>query len=158
MLTADGPRLLEFNVRLGDPEAQVILPRLDIPLAPLLHAAATDRLAAAAAALGVEDGMLPVTPGAAVGVVLAAEGYPGTPASGDTISGIDEARASGALVFEAGTARRDDGTPVTKGGRVVTVVGRGPDRAAAAADAYRAAGLVQFRGRQFRTDIGRDQA
>jgi phosphoribosylamine--glycine ligase len=163
MLTAEGPRLLEFNVRFGDPEAQAILPRLDIPLAPLLHAAATDRLAAAAAALGVDGladgtGLLPATPGAAVGVVLAAEGYPGTVTSGDPIRGLEEARAVGALVFEAGTRRRDDGVPVTRGGRVLTVVGQGPDRASAAAQAYRAAALVEFRGRQYRTDIGRGQA
>jgi phosphoribosylamine--glycine ligase len=166
MLTADGPRLLEFNVRFGDPEAQVILPRLDVPLAPLLHAAATDRLSAAAAELGVAGpaagsgatGLLPVTSGAAVGVVLAAEGYPGAVASGDAIEGIAEARAAGALVFEAGTARRMDGTPETRGGRVLTVVGRGPDGASAAREAYRAAELVRFRGRQYRTDIGRSQA
>ena len=155
MLTAQGPRLLEFNVRFGDPEAQVILPRLGVPLAPLLQAAATDRLAAAAASLEVRENILPATPDAAVGVVLAAEGYPGPAVSGDPISGIEEARAAGALVFEAGTARRPDGTAVTKGGRVVTVVGRGADRPAAAAAAYQAAELVRFRGRQFRRDIGR---
>jgi phosphoribosylamine--glycine ligase len=156
MLTAEGPRLLEFNVRFGDPEAQVVLPRLDVPLAPLLHAAATDRLAAAAAALGVEDTVLPSTGDAAVGVVLATEGYPGTSASGDEITGIDDARGGGAaLVFEAGTTRRDDGATVTKGGRVLTVVGRGHDLAAAAAAAYEAVAHVRFRGRQFRSDIGR---
>jgi phosphoribosylamine--glycine ligase len=155
MLTAEGPRLLEFNVRFGDPEAQVVLPRLDIPLAPLLHAAATDRLAAAAAALGVDDTLLPSTGDAAVGVVFAAEGYPGTSAAGDEITGIAEARGCGALVFEAGTTRRDDGATVTKGGRVLTIVGRGSDLAAAAAAAYEAGAHVRFRGRQFRGDIGR---
>jgi phosphoribosylamine---glycine ligase len=155
MLTAEGPRLLEFNVRFGDPEAQVVLPRLDVPLAPLLHAAATDRLAAAAAALGVDDTLLPETGDAAVGVVFAAEGYPATSASGDEITGIAEARACGGLVFEAGTGRREDGTPVTKGGRVLTVVGRGRDLAAATAAAYEAGAHVRFRGRQFRGDIGR---
>jgi len=155
MLTAEGPRLLEFNVRFGDPEAQVVLPRLDVPLAPLLHAAATDRLAAAAAALGVENTVLPSTGDAAVGVVLATEGYPGASTPGDEIAGIDDARGGGALVFEAATTRRDDGAPVTKGGRVLTVVGRGRDLAAAAAAAYEAVAHVRFRGRQFRSDIGR---
>ena len=73
-------------------------------------------------------------------------------------TGIAEARAAGALVFEAGTAHRADGTPETRGGRVLTVVGLGPDGVAAAAEAYRAADLVRFRGRQYRTDIGRSQA
>jgi phosphoribosylamine--glycine ligase len=153
MLTAEGPRLLEYNVRLGDPEAQAILPRLAAPLATLLLAAATDRLAAAAAALGLSDPLLPALPGSAVAVVLAAQGYPGTPASGDAIAGIEEARALGANVFEAGTARRD-GQAVTAGGRVLTVVGQGPDLATAASAAYSAADGVRFPGRQMRRDIG----
>jgi phosphoribosylamine--glycine ligase len=153
MLTAEGPRLLEYNVRFGDPEAQAILPRVTVPLAPLLLAAATDRLGAAAAALGIGGPLLPAGPGAAVAVVLAAAGYPGTPVTGDPIVGIDAARARGALVFEAGTARRD-GSVVTAGGRVLTVVGQGTDLAAAATAAYAAAELVQFRGRQLRHDIG----
>ncbi len=153
MLTAEGPRLLEYNVRFGDPEAQAILPRVTAPLAPLLLAAATDRLSAAAAALGIGDTLLPASPDAAVAVVLAAAGYPGKPVTGDPIAGIDAARARGALVFEAGTARRD-GSVVTAGGRVLTVVGQGTDLAAAATAAYAAAELVQFRGRQLRRDIG----
>lgn len=154
MLTPDGPRLLEFNARFGDPETQVMLPLLAVPLAPLLLAAAQDRLAAAAAALGIAGPLLPTRPGAAVGVVLAAEGYPAAPVTGDPIEGIEEARASGALVFEAGTARRD-GRTVTAGGRVLTVVGRGRDLDAAADAAHAAADLVRFRGRQVRRDIGR---
>ena len=154
MLTAEGPRLLEYNVRLGDPEAQAILPRVAAPLATLLLAAATDRLAAAAEALGIEGPLLPAQSGSTVAVVLAAEGYPGTPATGDEIEGIDAARALGGLVFEAGTARRE-GRAVTAGGRVLTVVGRGGDLETAASAAHRAAGVVRFRGRQVRGDIGR---
>ncbi len=154
MLTADGPRLLEYNVRFGDPEAQAILPRVAAPLATLLLAAATDRLAAAAAALGIAGTLLPAHPESAVAVVLAAEGYPGTPATGDAIEGIEAARARGALVFEAGTARHL-GRAITAGGRVLTVVGRGSDLGSAASAAHRAADAVRFRGRQMRGDIGR---
>ena len=153
MLTDAGPRLLEYNVRFGDPEAQAILPRVAVPLAPLLLAAATDRLAEAAGALGIDGVLVPARPEATVAVVLAAEGYPGTPATGDAIEGIDAARAAGALVFEAGTACRD-GRRVTAGGRVLTVVGRGRDVPDAAARAHAAADLVRFRGRQVRGDIG----
>ncbi len=154
MLTDEGPRLLEYNVRFGDPEAQAILPRVAVPLAPLLLAAATDRLAEAATALGIGGPLLPAREEAAVALVLAAEGYPGTPATGDEIEGIDAARAAGALVFEAGTARRE-GRTVTSGGRVLTVVGRGRDVPEAAERAHAAADLVHFRGRQVRADIGR---
>jgi phosphoribosylamine--glycine ligase len=157
MLTLGGPRLLEYNVRFGDPEAQAILPRVAAPLATLLLAAATGRLAAAAAALGLSDPLLPAHAESAVAVVLAARGYPGTPVAGDAIVGIEEARALGALVFEAGTARRD-GQAVTSGGRVLTVVGQGPDLATAASAAYSAAERVRFRGRQVRRDIGRPWA
>ncbi len=154
MLTAEGPQLLEYNVRFGDPEAQAILPRVAVPLATLLLAAATDRLAAAAEALGIAGLRLPSRPESTVAVVLAAEGYPGTPVTGDEIEGIETARATGALVFEAGTARRD-GRALTAGGRVLTVVGRGSDLEAAASAAHRAAGAVRFRGQQVRGDIGR---
>ncbi|MGO9178250.1 MAG: phosphoribosylamine--glycine ligase [Candidatus Limnocylindrales bacterium] len=157
MLTPGGPRLLEYNVRFGDPEAQAILPRVAGPLATLLLAAATDRLAAAVAALGLSGPLLPAHPGSAVAVVLAAHGYPGTPATGYAIAGIEEARALEALVFEAGTARRD-GQAVTAGGRVLTVVGPGPDLATAASAAHAAADRVRFRGRQVRRDIGRPWA
>jgi phosphoribosylamine---glycine ligase len=154
MLTDAGPRLLEYNVRLGDPEAQAILPRLAVPLAPLLLAAATDRLAAAAAALGIAGSVLPATPGATVGVVLATDGYPASPVVGDPVEGIEAARASGALVFEGGT-RRTGGAVVTAGGRVLTVVAGGDDLARAAGAAHAAAACVTFRGRQMRGDIGR---
>ncbi|MGZ3587579.1 MAG: phosphoribosylamine--glycine ligase [Candidatus Limnocylindrales bacterium] len=154
MLTGDGPRLLEFNVRLGDPEAQALLPRLAIPLAPLLLAAAAGRLREAAAALDLRDGLVPAAAESAVAVVLAAPGYPGTPRLGGRIEGLDAARASGALVFAAGVAADQDGRLVTAGGRVLAVVGRGPTAAAAAETAYAGVARVAFPGRQVRRDIG----
>jgi phosphoribosylamine--glycine ligase len=150
MLTADGPRVLEFNVRLGDPEAQVILPRLLDPLAPLIAAAATGALS------DVTD--LPVLrsgPEATVGITLAVDGYPDAPRTGDVLTGITEARQSGALVFGAGVRTDGDARLVTGGGRVVTVVGDGPDVETAAAVAYAGAEHVEFAGRRMRTDIGR---
>lgn len=153
MLTDHGARLLEYNARFGDPETQAILPRLAVPLAPLLLAAASDRLADVAAALGVDGSLLPACPGAAAAVVLAAEGYPGTPRAGDEIRGVEDARAAGALVFEAGTARRE-GVPVTAGGRVLTVVGEGRDLEEARRIAYAAAARISFEGMQLRRDIG----
>jgi phosphoribosylamine--glycine ligase len=157
MLTADGPRLLEFNARFGDPETQAILPRLDVPLAPLLLGAATGRLAETAAALGVDRPLLPVSDGAAVAVVLAAPGYPASPEAGAVVEGLDEAVACGALVFGAGLGRDDRGRLVTAGGRVVTVVGRGRGVGEAADAAYAAAERVRFAGRQLRSDIGRER-
>lgn len=147
MLTVDGPKLLECNARLGDPEAQVILPRLAVPLGPLLLTAARGRLETPAGA------RIAVLPGAAVGIVLAAGTYPGAPGDGDAIDGIDAARASGALVFHAGTRRDDGGGFVTNGGRVLAVVGRGPDQAAARAVAESAADAISWRGMRRRHDI-----
>src|SRR3989442_762873 len=112
MLTAAGPRLLEFNARFGDPETQVILPRLAGPLGPVLLAAARGSLRAVSP--------LPVDPRAAVGIVLAAEGYPRDPRRGDTLEGIDDARYAGSLVFHAGTARRRSDGWAPNGGRVLT--------------------------------------
>ncbi len=146
MLTADGPRVLEFNVRLGDPETQAILPRLGVPLHELLLECATGTLSL--------TGVLPVEAEASVAVFLAAEGYPDQSRRGDAIRGIEAARESGALVFGAGVAASGDGF-VTAGGRVVTVVGRGADVAAAAETAYAAAELIEFEGKYFRHDIGR---
>ena len=153
MLTADGPALLEFNARFGDPETQAILPRLAIPLGPLLLAAARGRLAEAAAEAGITGSLLPADPGAAVAVVLAAAGYPGTSRRGDAIDGLADAAAGGALVFHAGTARAADGRWMTAGGRVLAVVGKGPDLPAARAAAERAAGEVRWTGMQRRHDI-----
>jgi phosphoribosylamine--glycine ligase len=145
MLTDDGPALLECNARLGDPEAQVILPRLAGALGPVLAAAAARSLAA----------MPPLTvlPGAAVGIVLASEGYPGTPKRGLPIDGIEAAAAAGALVFHGGTVGRPDGGYGTNGGRVLSVVGRGADLPAARAAAEGAADRISWDGMQRRHDI-----
>jgi phosphoribosylamine--glycine ligase len=152
MLTRDGPVLLECNARFGDPETQVILPRLAAPLGPLL-------LAAARGALPAGTARLATLPGASAGVVLAAAGYPDDPRRGDAIAGLDEAAATGdALVFHAGTTRSADGTYRTAGGRVLAVVARGSDLAEASSLADRAADTVRFDGRQRRRDIGRAPA
>ena len=153
ILTGDGAALLECNARFGDPETQVSLPRVATPLAPLLLAAAQGRLAAAAADAGITGLLLPATADAAVGIVLAAAGYPDAPRAGDAIAGLPEAEAGGGLVFHAGTARDAAGTWRVRGGRVLTVVGRGPDLAAARAAAERAADAVTFAGLQRRHDI-----
>lgn len=152
ILTADGPRLLEFNVRFGDPEAQATLPRLMVPLAPLLLAAASGRLAEAFGDRAVAAALLPVRGVATVAIVLAAAGYPGAPVTGDTITGIGEAQASGALVFHGATRASGNGF-VTAGGRVLTVVGTGEDLVAARARAYAAVGRIRFSGQHYRRDI-----
>jgi phosphoribosylamine---glycine ligase len=145
-LTAAGIRVVEFNARFGDPETQVVLDRLATPLGGLLNAAATGRLADAPG--------LRWTPGAAVTVVLAAAGYPGTPADGDRIDGIAEAeRVAGAYVLHAGTAAAADGHLVSSGGRVLNVVGTGQDIAEARCAAYQAAGKIRMRGGWYRRDI-----
>jgi phosphoribosylamine--glycine ligase len=146
MITATGPRVVEFNVRFGDPEAQVILPMLAENLPQLLMAAATGTLSSRAAQMRDER---------LVGVVIASAGYPESSDSGRVIRGLsDAASVPGALVFHAGTAARD-GHVVTAGGRVLTVVGRGPSYQDAIAVAYRAVAKIQFEGMQFRTDIGK---
>jgi phosphoribosylamine--glycine ligase len=150
MLTDDGPVLLECNARLGDPEAQVILPRLAGALGPVLAAASRGDVRAAP---GLAAGRLPVLPGATVGIVLASAGYPGTPARGLPIEGLDAAAAGGALVFHAGTIGRPGGGYGTNGGRVLSVVGRGPDLTLARDAAERAADLVAWDGMQRRRDI-----
>jgi phosphoribosylamine--glycine ligase len=144
MLTADGPILLECNARLGDPEAQVILPRLAGALGPVLAAAADRDLPGAPLAVHV---------GAAVGIVLASEGYPGTPKRGLPIDGLEAAAAAGALVFHGGSIGRPGGGFGTSGGRVLTLVGRGADLAAARDAAEQAANLVSWDGMQRRHDI-----
>jgi phosphoribosylamine--glycine ligase len=146
MLTKDGPQVVEFNVRFGDPEAQVVLPRLDEDLSWLLASAATAALPSRPARF---------RPDPVVGVVLASAGYPESSSSGQVITGLDQAAAEpGALVFHAGTAMRD-GRLTTAGGRVLTVVGRGGDYQQAIDVAYRAASHIHFDGMQRRTDIGR---
>lgn len=163
MLTADGPYLLEFNVRFGDPETQAILPRLatGLSLGSLMTAAAVGELARAARDAGIDDLVLPAEPAAAVGITLAAAGYPDHPRTGDPIEGIPAARAARGLVFGAGVASSADGAPgelVTVGGRILTVVGRGADVESAADAAYAAAAEISFAGRQMRNDIGRRPA
>ncbi len=146
MLTVDGPKVIEFNVRLGDPEAQVILPLIDEPLAPLLAAAARGSLDRASVRRGSDR---------LTGVVLASRGYPAASSSGQAIEGIHAAESiPGVTVYHAGTAMRD-GRLVTSGGRVLTVVGRGDDFAEAIARAYAGVMQISFDGMQFRHDIGR---
>ena len=145
MLTADGPKVIEFNVRLGDPEAQVILSLIDEPLLPLLVASAKGDLASRTVQLA---------PGTRVGVTVASRGYPEQAESGQVIRGLDEASLlPDVAVFHAGTARRGDAI-VTAGGRVLTVVGSGADYASAIARAYDGVAHVSFDGMQFRRDIG----
>ena len=144
MLTAAGPRVIEFNVRFGDPEAQVILPRLDADLLDLLDRAATGSLVGAAA---------PGTAEACVSVVVAAEGYPEAPVAGGAISGLPAAEAlEDVTVFHAGTAE-SAGTLVAAGGRVLNVTARGRDFAKARRRAYEAVGLIHLEGSMHRTDI-----
>jgi phosphoribosylamine--glycine ligase len=139
-ITPDGPAVIEFNCRFGDPETQVVLALLRTPLAGLLHATATGRLA--------EHPPLKWADGAAVTVVIAAEGYPDPPRVGDVITGAD---APG--VLHGGTRRRTDGAVVSAGGRVLSVVGTGPDLAAARDEAYAKAHAVHLTGSHHRTDI-----
>jgi len=147
MLTADGPKVLEFNCRFGDPETQVLLPRMPYGFGTLLHACATGRLAYEAAHAGFDDG-------AAVTVVIASGGYPGAYRTGFPIHGLDDAEAiEGVTVFHAGTAREDEGRFVTAGGRVLSVTGVGADLAEARARAYEGVGVIHFDGAHHRTDI-----
>ena len=148
-LTAAGIRVVEFNARFGDPETQVILDRLATPLGGLLAAAAAGDLAG--------TGRPAWAPGAAVTVVIAAKGYPAAPASGDEIDGLKDAeRIPGAYILQAGTTATGAGALTSSGGRVLDVVGTGPDLATARGAAYRAAGLVRMRGGWYRTDIAAD--
>ena len=172
MLTAEGPKVIEFNVRLGDPEAQVVLPMLTGELAPVLAAAANGELSAPSQAVAANGEMaapsltaaasgklaapsLACSPDPHVGVVLASGGYPGAITTGEPIMGLDAAAAlDGVLLFHAGTGLRD-GAVVTTGGRVLTAVGRGGDMATAIERAYAAEACISFARKQVRTDIGR---
>jgi phosphoribosylamine--glycine ligase len=156
ILTADGPVLLEFNARFGDPETQVLLPLLERSLGALLAGAAGGRLAETARAHGIAGPVLPSDVAAAVGIVLASAGYPDAPRGGDVIAGLDAARDAGALVFHAATERDASGAWRTRGGRALTVVGLGPEVAEARAVAERAVGLIAFTGMQRRHDIAAD--
>ncbi len=150
-LTPGGIRVVEFNARFGDPEAQVVLDRLGTPLGGLLAAAAAGDLAAA--------GKLTWLPGAAVTVVIAAEGYPAAPVGGDEMGGIDEAGlVPGSYVLHAGTARDSSGRLVASGGRVLDIVAAGTDQATARASAYQAAARIRMRGSWYRRDIAAEPA
>jgi len=145
MITKDGPRVVEFNCRFGDPECQAILPRLDEDILPVFDAVARGRGLPAS---------LRWRPESSVCVVLASRGYPAAPKVGDPISGLDDAGAlPGVNVFHAGTARRDGGL-VTAGGRVLGVQALGPDIRSAVARAYEAVDRIRFDGMQLRRDIG----
>ena len=147
-LTRAGLRVVEFNARFGDPETQVVLDRLDqgsSPLGPLLAAAAAGDLAGAAP--------LEWRPGAAVVVVIAADGYPEAPVKGDEIIGTERPGETHAYLLHAGTARDAKGALVSAGGRVLNAVGSGPDVAAARAHAYELAATVSLRGGWYRRDI-----
>jgi phosphoribosylamine--glycine ligase len=143
MLTTDGPRVIEFNVRFGDPETQALLPRLRSDL--------LEALVASTRTGGLAGHELQWSPQWAVSVVLASAGYPESSSSGDLISGV-EALPGDVELTHAGTARRD-GALVTAGGRVLNVTGLGADARAARDAAYAAADMIEFPGRQLRRDI-----
>jgi len=144
MIGADGaPRTIEFNCRFGDPETQPIMCRLDSDLADLVQAALTGRL---------NEARTEWKPQTAVGVVLAAAGYPDAPRKGDAIGGLEEADGIG-KIFHAGTTQNAAGDTVTNGGRVLCAVGLGKDAATAKARAYQAVGKIHFAGMQYRRDI-----
>ncbi|MEN5074570.1 phosphoribosylamine--glycine ligase [Isoptericola cucumis] len=145
-LTSRGTRVVEFNARFGDPEIQAVLARLRTPLSGVLLAAATGRL----------DGIEPLhwSDESVVNVVVASQGYPESPRKGDAIAGIADAEATdGVHVLHAGTAAGDDGTLVSAGGRVLSVVGRGADLAAARAASYAGVAKIALAGSHHRSDI-----
>ncbi|MBO4312651.1 MAG: phosphoribosylamine--glycine ligase [Desulfovibrionaceae bacterium] len=144
MMTKDGPKVLEYNARFGDPECQPLLMRLESDLVDIIEACFDHRL---------KDTALRISPDSALGVVVAAEGYPGSYPKGMEISGFAEAEANGAKVFQAGTARKD-GKIVANGGRVLCVTARGNDLAAAAGNAYAALSHVRMERSRYRSDIG----
>ncbi|HLH16560.1 MAG TPA: phosphoribosylamine--glycine ligase [Bryobacteraceae bacterium] len=145
MMTADGPKVLEFNVRLGDPETQPLMHRMESDFVPVLMAAAEGRLASA---------RIDWRPGPSVCVVLASRGYPESSESGRPISGIEAAEREGATVFQAGTRLGPEGLE-TAGGRVLGVTASGPDLAAAIATTYCAVSHIHFDGMHYRRDIAR---
>jgi phosphoribosylamine--glycine ligase len=146
MLTTDGLRVLEYNVRFGDPEAEVVLPRIDDDLAEWLRAAAIGHLPATGGPAVASD--------ACVTVIMASSGYPTSPVAGARIRGVDSAAAlSGVRVYHAGTAVDPAGQLVAAGGRVLAVTGRGRDVAAARSAAYAGVRCITFEGAVMRTDI-----
>ena len=144
MMTVAGPKVLEFNARLGDPETQALLHRMDSDFVPALHAAAQGDLS---------NITLTWKPDPSLCVVLAAHGYPGEVRTGDRIDGIEAAEANGAVVFQAGTKQTPDGI-ITSGGRVLGVTASGLDLKAAMDNAYAATKHIHFDGMHYRTDIG----
>ena len=146
ILTSDGPKVLEYNVRFGDPETQVLLPRLETDLAEVLYATATGRLE--------ELGELSWSEDVVVSVVLASGGYPGDYETGRVITGIADAETvPGVIVYHAGTRLADDGSVLTAGGRVLNVTAFGKDYAEAIKKAYDAVGRIKFEGCYYRRDI-----
>ena len=145
MLTEEGPSLIEYNARFGDPECQVLMARLESDLLELMYETARGRLAEAAAPRFSDE--------AALTVVMAARGYPATPEKGGAIDGIEKAEAAGAKIFQAGTAARD-GHLIASGGRVLSVTGMGATVGDAREKAYAAAEAVDFPSGFYRTDIG----
>ncbi|MDF2568776.1 MAG: purD [Sporomusa sp.] len=143
MITAQGPKVIEFNARFGDPETQVVLPLLSTDLVDIMEACADGKLA---------DISINWDSGAAVCVVLAAGGYPGTYTKGDKISGLDQAEKQGAMVFHAGTGTKE-GSIVTNGGRVLGVTAVGDDIRSAVDKVYKAIPEVSFEGMHYRKDI-----
>ena len=147
MLTPEGPKIVEFNVRFGDPETQVVLPRLESDLVEVMLAVAEGR---------PEDVQLEWSDDWAVSVVLASEGYPGSYEKGKVILGIEEAEElPGVTVFHAGTRRNYDGELLTNGGRVLNVVAKGDSFEEARERAYEACDLINFEGKMYRHDIGK---
>ncbi|MFS8641258.1 MAG: phosphoribosylamine--glycine ligase [Symbiobacteriaceae bacterium] len=145
MLTADGPKVIEFNARFGDPEAQVVLPLLENDLLEVIEACLEGRL---------HEVELRFRPGFAVNIVLASAGYPGPYAKGLPIRGLVEAEQVGVTVFHAGTAFSEEGQVVTAGGRVLGIMATGPTLRAAVDLAYASAERVEFEGKTYRRDIG----
>jgi phosphoribosylamine---glycine ligase len=146
MLTADGPMLIEYNVRLGDPEAQALMLRLESDLVALMWAAATGTLANVEPVFSTDP---------AITVVMAAKGYPWRPVAGTVIDGLDAAEALGVKIFHAGTTRSEDGRLVAAGGRVLNITAAGHDISEARALAYAAIRKIKWHGGHFRRDIGK---
>ncbi|HMB90760.1 MAG TPA: phosphoribosylglycinamide synthetase C domain-containing protein, partial [Rhodothermales bacterium] len=146
MITEEGPKVVEYNCRLGDPETQVVLPLVASDLVEVLMSLAEG---------GLDEVELKQHPGAAACVVMASAGYPGSYEKGFPITGLDGAVSSDeVLVFQAGTRRDNEGQLVTNGGRVLAVAARGVDLATALDSAYEAIARIDFEGVQYRRDIG----
>lgn len=144
MITTEGPKVLEFNARFGDPETQVLMPMIGGDLLPILECAAEGCL---------QDSKLEILDGGCVGVVLASGGYPGSYAKGKVITGLDKVD-KGTVIFHAGTSLKQ-GELLTNGGRVLAVVCRGADTREAVENVYHQVAKINFEGMHYRRDIGR---